>query len=152
MLHVDESEIIWEYDNSLKSEPETASALVRQVVQKLKKLAWPESDVFAVHMALEEALMNAIKHGNASDPSKDVSVLMRIRTNSFYAKIKDEGQGFDPDNVPDPCDEANLDKASGRGVALIKNFVDFVEYNAAGNMVEFMKTRGAKTRLENDGK
>ena len=85
--------------------------------------------------------MNAIKHGNAGDISKKVKVLLRIREDSFYARIQDEGQGFDPDTVPDPSKECNLEKTSGRGVALIKNFVDFVEYNAAGNMVEFTKTR-----------
>lgn len=146
MLHVNESEIIWEYDDSLASEPPLASSLVREVVARLKGLAWLENDVFAVHMALEEALMNAIKHGNAGDASRRVTVLIRIRSDSFYARIQDEGTGFDPDNVPDPCDDANLDKTSGRGVKLIKNFVDFVEYNAAGNAVEFRKTRSASSR------
>ena len=144
MLHVNDSEIIWEYDDSLASKTEVAKDLVREVVTKLKGLNWLENDVFAVNMALEEALMNAIKHGNAGDASKKVAVLMRIRTDSFYARIQDEGMGFDPDDVPDPSDDANLEKPSGRGVALIKNFVDFVEYNAAGNSVEFRKCRSVE--------
>ena len=92
-------------------------------------------------MALEEALMNAIKHGNAGDPSKIVKVKIHVRPDLLYAQIQDEGQGFDPDSIPDPCDDDNLEKTSGRGVALIKNFVDFVEYNAVGNMVEFTKMK-----------
>ena len=138
---VNDPDIIWRFEDSLRSEPERASLLVRQVVAQLKDCGWQEHDVFAVHMALEEALMNAIKHGNCGDVTKLVKIVMQIRDDRFYARIQDQGQGFDPSDVPDPADDANLDKPCGRGVALIRNFVDFVEYNAAGNMVEFTKMR-----------
>lgn len=139
------SEVIWKFEDSLDSEPQAANQLVREVVAELKKQGWPEGDVFAVHMALEEALMNAIKHGNAGDNSKQVEILIQIREESIYAQITDQGEGFDPDTVPDPCTDTNVERPSGRGVALIKNFVDFVEYNAAGNAVEFTKTRTANS-------
>jgi serine/threonine-protein kinase RsbW len=143
MPKVNNDDIIWEYDDSLSSNAEAASGFVRQIAKKLNQLDWPESDIFAVHMALEEALINAIKHGNRLDASKPVKVLVRIHQYIFYARIQDQGPGFDPDAVPDPSDDANLDKTSGRGVALIKNFVDFVEYNSAGNAVEFRKSRSS---------
>ena len=143
MSKVNEGQIVWEFDDALSSEPEEANKLVRQIADKLSRLQWQESDIFAVHMALEEALMNAIKHGNQHDASKPIDVLIRIREDSLYARIEDQGNGFDPDTVPDPCHDSNLQKPSGRGVALIRNFVDFVEYNAAGNAIEFRKSRTA---------
>ena len=138
---MDESEIIWELKQQICSKADDATSFVRDVVRRLKRYEWQDKDVFGIHMALEEALMNAIKHGNANDCTKKVFAVIRIRENSFYSKIQDEGQGFDPNSVPDPCDEANLLKASGRGVALIRNLVDEVSYNSAGNTVEFCKVK-----------
>jgi serine/threonine-protein kinase RsbW len=138
---MDESAIIWELKQQICSKAEVATALVRDVVRRLKRYEWLDKDVFGIHMALEEALMNAIKHGNANDCTKKIFAVIRIRENSFYSKIRDEGQGFDPDSVPDPCDETNLLKDCGRGVALIRNLVDEVNYNSAGNTVEFCKLK-----------
>lgn len=142
---MDESAIIWELKQQICSKADDATLLVRDVVRRLKRYEWQEKDIFGIHMALEEALMNAIKHGNANDCSKNIFAVFQIRENSFYSKIQDEGAGFDPDAVPDPCDDANLLKASGRGVALIRNLVDEVSYNAAGNTVEFCKNRSTES-------
>lgn len=141
MSTVNDREMIWEYRDSLRSELEVASDFVRRITDKLHELGWTENDIFAVRMALGEAMINAIKHGHKFDSSKPVEVLIRIGETSFYARIKDQGNGFDPDTVPDPSADANLDKTSGRGVALIRNFVDSVSYNAAGNAIEFRKSK-----------
>lgn len=131
----------WKFDETIRSHVDEASAVVRELVAQLKDLGWPEKDTFGVHMAAEEALMNAVKHGNEKDESKSVTVLLILGREEFYARIEDEGSGFDPDEVPDPCDDDNLHKTSGRGVLLIKKFVDAVVYNDAGNVIEFRKTR-----------
>ena len=131
----------WKFDKSISSHVDEASAVIRELVDQLKKNQWSEKDLFAVHMATEEALMNAVKHGNEHDENKSVHVLMLLNESEFYARIEDEGIGFDPDNVPDPCEDCNLDKTSGRGVLLIRRFVDDVVYNEAGNVIEFRKTR-----------
>ncbi len=130
---------IWKFDKTIRSHVDAASAIVRQTVSQLNELGWSDKDAFGVHMATEEALMNAVKHGNENDESKSVKVLLIISSDEFYARIEDEGSGFDPDNVPDPCDDCNLEKTSGRGVLLIKKFVDHVCYNEAGNVIEFRK-------------
>jgi serine/threonine-protein kinase RsbW len=104
-------------------------------------MQWSEKDIFGIHMATEEALMNAVKHGNEQDESKRVDVLLILNEDEFYARIEDQGDGFDPDEVPDPCEENNVDKTSGRGVLLIKKFVDEVVYNQSGNVIEFKKKR-----------
>jgi len=90
---------------------------------------------------MEEALMNAIKHGNQYDESKFFDLKIELDQSDFYTRIADQGNGFKPLEVPDPCEDCNLEKPSGRGVALIKNFVDQVTYNDVGNVIEFKKQR-----------
>jgi len=112
-------------------------------LEALEKFLWNKDDQFAIRMAIEEALMNAIKHGNASDPAKPVHVVLKFSETQFYGKITDQGIGFDPECVRDPTADENVDKACGRGVMLMKNFVDTVSYNATGNEVEMTKQRSS---------
>ena len=138
---MEQSETVWLHKLRMPSEVDQASALVRLVVEKLTEDGWSEKDVFGIHMATEEALMNAVKHGNELDESKFVDVEIRLGRDHFFARIADEGEGFDPENVPNPCEECNVEKTSGRGVSLIRKFVDSVRYNTSGNVIEFEKRR-----------
>lgn len=138
---MEQSDIVWEFQKQIPSTVDQASAVVRELVNQLKQSGWPEKDAFGIHMAAEEALMNAVKHGNELDESKPVDVLIRLSKDHFFARIADQGEGFDPENVPDPCDDNNVDKTSGRGVTLIRRFVDSVSYNESGNVIEFEKRR-----------
>jgi serine/threonine-protein kinase RsbW len=92
-------------------------------------------------IAVIESVNNAIKHGNQSDTEKFVHVSIRLSEKFFKATVTDQGSGFDLAKVPDPIAEENLDKCSGRGVMLIKHFVDEAEYNEEGNSVCLKKTR-----------
>ena len=132
---------VWKFDESICSRSEDATAIVRDLVSRLEELQWVNKDVFGIHMAMEESLMNAIKHGNESDCEKKVHVEINISENGFYSRITDEGEGFELDDVPDPTADENLEKSSGRGVMLIKNFVDRVEYNDKGNSIELFKLK-----------
>ena len=85
--------------------------------------------------------MNAIKHGNGLDCDKKVHVEIKVTGDEFYSRITDDGEGFDPGDVPDPTADENLEKTSGRGVMLIKNFVDKVAYNEKGNSIELFKSK-----------
>jgi serine/threonine-protein kinase RsbW len=131
----------WQIDKAIPNRVSDAMLTVRKVVEYLRCNGWPPEDIFGVHMALEETLMNAIKHGNAGDDSKRVHVRVRVWDDRIQARITDEGDGFDPDSVPDPCLEPNLDKTSGRGLILINSFVDKLEYIEPGNSVEFQKSK-----------
>ena len=92
-----------------------------------------------MQLALEEGLANAIKHGNKMDPDKQVTVECFLNEDVVRVVIKDEGEGFDIDDVPDPTLPENLDKPSGRGVMLMKAFMDDVIYNDSGNQLTFIK-------------
>ena len=112
-----------------------------RLLNEMQKFDWQQQDVFGVHMAMEEAIMNAIRHGNQDDVDKKVHIVIKLAEDQFYAKIADQGEGFNLDNVPDPTLEENLEKTSGRGVMLMHNFVDRVQYNDAGNSVELFKAK-----------
>lgn len=134
----------WFVSQKFPSTVDNAVAVMKDLRQHLKRLDWPENDKFAILIAMEEALMNAVKHGNQYDESKSVDLKIELNQNDFYARIGDDGDGFNLNDVPDPCEDCNLEKPSGRGVALIKNFVDHVAYNDSGNVIEFQKQRSSK--------
>lgn len=87
-------------------------------------------------IALTEAVNNAIKHGNQEDPNKMVNLEYSASADEIEFKIKDEGKGFDYDNLPDPTDPKNIENPNGRGVFLMKNLADEVEFLDEGRTVQ----------------
>lgn len=88
-----------------------------------------------VLIAVTEAVNNAIEHGNKKDSSTEVNVFVADKTDEFCFNIKDEGRGFDFDNLPDPTSPENLLKENGRGIFLMKNLSDEVEFENFGSSV-----------------
>jgi serine/threonine-protein kinase RsbW len=86
-------------------------------------------------IAVTEAVNNAICHGNQNNPEKFVQIGFQTADKQLIFSIRDEGQGFDHASLPDPTDPANLDKISGRGVFLMKNLADKIEFNHDGKEV-----------------
>ena len=100
---------------------------------------YSESAKFAIKLAVEEALINAIKHGNRRDPGKTINVQYDINADKAIIVIADQGAGFDLKAVPDPIADENLEKPSGRGLMLMRAYMDEVRYNDKGNEVYMMK-------------
>ena len=90
-------------------------------------------------VALDEAFVNAVKHGNKNDPTKLLRITAELSSTEASFTVEDEGEGFNVHEIPDPCDPANLFRTSGRGVLLIYNIMDEVEYNEQGNRVKMVK-------------
>lgn len=103
--------------------------------------AYTEHDVFSIKLAIEEALVNAIKHGNQMDPDKRVLVSYRITSDRFDVTITDEGSGFNPADVPDPTEEDTIERPCGRGLLLMRGFMTEVQYLGKGNVVTMAKIR-----------
>ncbi len=95
----------------------------------------PDEKLHALLVAVTEAVNNGIIHGNKSDESKMVTVTCLRSGDMLTIKIRDEGKGFDPTALSNPLDEQNLLNMGGRGVFLMKAFMESVEYNADGNEV-----------------
>ena len=103
--------------------------LVHSASEKMAELAgFDADDSLNVGLAVREAVINAIVHGNQRDPARDVVVTLTVGKKGIEAKIADQGNGFDPDATPDPTTSANLLQTSGRGLLLIRAFVDDVEF------------------------
>jgi len=100
-----------------------------------------ETELFGIRMAIEECLVNAIKHGNQMDPAKQVHVDYHLATDRFDIAIRDEGPGFDPADVPDPTAPENLERPCGRGLLLMRSFMSEVNYNGSGNEVRMSKVK-----------
>ena len=137
-----EEQWIWRCDRVIPSDTTAGRRILDEVLEALKARHWAKRDVFGIHLALEEALVNAIMHGNRSDSDKQVRVSCRISREVVRVEITDEGEGFDPAKVPNPTDPHRLEVPSGRGVMLMKAFMSRVEYNAPGNHVVLEKERG----------
>jgi serine/threonine-protein kinase RsbW len=130
-----------QFDQTFPSDLALVRTIQDDIEQGLQANRFGDSDVFAVKLAVEEALVNAIKHGNQLDPAKNFRVAYSIDENHFSITITDEGPGFNPEEVPDPREECNLDRPCGRGVFIIRHFMTSVEYRGRGNIVEMTKDR-----------
>jgi len=131
----------WQKQIDLPSERGVTRLVTDDLLEQLGAHGWPPSDIFAIHLAAEEALVNAIVHGNQLDPAKRVRVVCEVSPGRVRLDITDEGPGFDPSSVPDCTLEERLDVPSGRGVMLMRSFMTRIEYNAKGNSVVLEKVR-----------
>lgn len=131
----------------------TSSAIVavyKRILSELKANKYKQEDIFAVHLALEEAFTNAITHGNKMNSDKEVKIDYSVGLDKFEISMMDEGEGFDPSAIPDPRYGENLYKINGRGLLLMHSYMDVVEFNDHGNGVRMVrykeKPRLAKTQ------
>jgi CheY-like chemotaxis protein/anti-sigma regulatory factor (Ser/Thr protein kinase) len=158
-----------EADFVLDNDPSLIPALIGHVSENLRRLrCCSENERLRVTVALSEALLNAMYHGNLEidselrdrDEKSYREVLGQRRRDLPYATrrvhvnarespaearyvIRDEGPGFDPTSLPDPTDPANLERVSGRGLLLIRTFMDEVRHNDKGNEIVLLKRRRA---------
>jgi serine/threonine-protein kinase RsbW len=109
------------------------------VTGALTGLGYSPQDQFGVRLALEEAIVNGLRHGNGGDPRKRVRVRYRVRAEALLAEVEDEGPGFDLDDVPDPTLAENLLHSGGRGLLLMRHFMTWVRYHGRGNRVTLCK-------------
>ncbi len=160
-------ELAFELDNNVAA----LRPLISHMQVQMRRLdLFEESDIVRISTALQEALVNAIEHGNLELDSKlreglgneYVDLAAERRRQSPYSErkvhltasfsreratwtIRDEGRGFDPEGLPDPTDPANLHRVSGRGLLLIRTFMDEVEFNSQANEIRMSKLRSVET-------
>jgi serine/threonine-protein kinase RsbW len=123
----------------ISSSLDQARCVEEQILGRCKDCTFSEHDLFALKLALEEALVNAVKHGNKMDPAKHVRVEYRITPQRADVAIEDEGPGFNPAAVPNPCDDENLECNHGRGILLMRAYMSSVVFSPSGNKVTLTK-------------
>jgi serine/threonine-protein kinase RsbW len=131
----------------LPSRLDIVAQFVPAVLDKLEKSGLSKEELFDVKLCLDEALVNAIKHGNKFSSEHHVEVEAEISGDRLIIQVSDRGQGFDFTKIPDPTEKSNLEKDHGRGVFLIKTLMDKVEHSNGGRtikMTKFLKNGGKK--------
>ena len=113
---------------TLPSRIEAVNEAAAAVARMLSDLGADEQIAFGLDMAIREAVTNAVLHGNKQDESKEVHVNIKSSPEAIEISVHDEGQGFNPTEVPDPTAAENIMKTSGRGIFFMRNFVDEVEW------------------------
>jgi serine/threonine-protein kinase RsbW len=123
----------------VSSTPAAIADVYQEMVPGLKSQNFSDEDIFAVHLAVEEAFINAVKHGNKMEPSKAIKIDYAIERDKVEVCVTDEGEGFDPEVIPDPRYGDNLYKPAGRGMLLMRSFMDVVEYTRHGTSVRMIR-------------
>lgn len=122
---------------------------VSAFIKKIECLPLEEEEVFNIRLSLEEALINAIKHGNKLNPDIFVQVSAQKEGGSLVIKVTDLGRGFDFNNIADPTRPENLTKLNGRGIFLIKKLMDKVEFLDCGRTIKMVKFLKKEAESEN---
>ena len=123
----------------LPSDLSLMNGVLHYLIERVALLGLIKPERSNLFIALDEAFVNAVKHGNKSDASKLVRITADLSAKEARFTVEDEGEGFNVHDIPDPRDPANLFKTSGRGVLLIYNIMDEVEYNERGNRLTMVK-------------
>lgn len=134
-------DLIQEWEEIIPSDTAAGQSVQERIIQLLEELSYDERDVFGVRLAIEEALVNAIKHGNRMDPTKTVRITCQIARHKVRIEIQDQGEGFQPEEIPDPTADENLERPCGRGIMLMRAFMSSIVYNESGNCVILEKHR-----------
>jgi serine/threonine-protein kinase RsbW len=140
---VDKKETVAELHENIEFELPSAISLMHIILEylmkRVEKLGVIKPEQSNLFVALDEAFVNAVKHGNKYDAQKLVRITAEVSKQEARFTIEDEGEGFDVKNIPDPLDPENLFKTSGRGVLFIYNIMDEVSYNDRGNRLTMVK-------------
>ena len=126
-------------DLELPSDLTLMNSVLEYLLDRVDKLGLVKAEQSNLFVALDEAFVNAVKHGNRNDPGKLLRVTAELSAREAIFTVEDEGDGFDVHEIPDPTDPANLFKSSGRGVLLIFNIMDEVEYSRGGAKLRMVK-------------
>ncbi len=110
----------------------------KDVEREVTNRDYGESASFAIRLAVEEAISNAFRHGNKGDPAKSVHFYCHIDGRQVELIVQDEGPGFDPGTVPDPTEDENIEIPSGRGIMLMRAYMDEVDYLPPGNRLRIV--------------
>jgi serine/threonine-protein kinase RsbW len=136
--------LILRFHEKIPSTPEAVEGLVEKLCEVASEMECAPGELEKVELALQEALNNAVLHGNKSDPDKKISVTCHCQEDKgILIVVRDSGPGFDPSNIPDPTQATNIYSSHGRGVFLIQQLMDEVSFEDGGRAV-VMKKNGKK--------
>lgn len=115
--------------------------ILDRISAEMARCGYSNQEQFGLRLALEEAMVNAVRHGHRDDPTKQAHVRYSVTPDRILAQVEDQGPGFDPNTIPDPLDPENLGRDHGRGLLLIRFYMTWVRFNGRGNCITMCKSR-----------
>lgn len=143
--------IAFTFEYSLPSEIAVLPSFIEKFMQLITNCNCVTGNETNVEIAVREALANAVVHGNHEDPRKHVLVHCRCDPDEISILVRDKGQGFDPDRVPDPTASENIQSTHGRGIYLMRAYMDEVRFEDGGRAVH-MRKRAPSNRAADSSK
>lgn len=128
---------------TLRNSREEIERAEESLLNAMARNGYPEASRFAIRLALEEAIVNAFRHGHKALPNAPVKFEYAVNPQSVSLAVEDQGPGFNPEVVPDPTLDENLELPTGRGLLLMRAYMARVEYVGRGNRVEMEYRRPA---------
>ena len=135
----------------IDSKMSAIAGVYKQLFSKLRDNAFDKDDIFAVHLALEEAFFNAVKHGNKMNSHKKIKIEYFVDAEKIEISVTDQGSGFKPDAIADPRLGENLFKPGGRGLLLMNSYMDVVNFSEQGNSVRMVRYKEKPSLIQKDG-
>jgi len=126
---------MYQREHRIESDLSAVKRVEREILTALAEMGYSEDDVFNVRLALDEACINAVKHGNRNNPAKSISVRVEADEDTILIEVADEGTGFDYTRILDPRDVERLQETGGRGLFLIQQFMEQVDFSETGNSI-----------------
>lgn len=130
---------------TVPSRTESIKKVSSEILKCLSPYRVGEEKLADVKLCTEEAVRNAVVHGNRSDERLNVKVNYWVSNDALHIEVEDEGEGFKPERLPDPTKEPHILRGSGRGVYLIMRLMDSVEFNEKGNKITMVKNLKEKS-------
>lgn len=128
---------------SVRDEPQAIRRVEEGFLDAVRRFQYPATAVFALRLALEEAVANAFRHGHRDLPDTPIRVLWEVGPEHVLLEVEDRGPGFKPESVPDCTAPDRLEVPSGRGLMLMRAYMTSVEYVGRGNLVRMRFRRSA---------
>lgn len=122
-----------------------------RILEELQRYGYAPDAIFAIKLALEEAIINAIKHGNKFDPAKVVRIEAHVSPQQTEIIIEDEGAGFERSSVPDPTADENLHSLHGRGLLLMESYMNEVNYSRGGRRIRLVRRNNGHGQQQRSG-
>jgi serine/threonine-protein kinase RsbW len=128
-----------QFEVVIPSDYESGQAVVERIMAEVVQAGFSSRDEFGIRLSVDEAVTNAIKHGNKLSPDKTVRIDFQRTDAGIRVEIEDQGPGFRPEDVPDCTKDENLESPTGRGLMLMREFMTRIEFSPKGNLVVLEK-------------
>jgi serine/threonine-protein kinase RsbW len=138
------------FETKIPSSTTEGLAVQEKLISLMERYEYSMRDVFAMRLSLEEGLTNAIRHGNKLDPAKNVTVNCAINNSKIRVVISDQGEGFDPEIVPDPTLEEFIERPCGRGLMLMRAYLNLCVYSDGGRCLTMERDRNSPLPIVED--